>query len=169
MSIRSTAAKVRRFAKAQPKGGDKVSNGTALLPGIDGRSPVARRYRAISVAIMQDVGGIEHCSEAKQQLIRRFAAASVLAENMEADLANGEPISISDHAILSSTLVRLGNRIGIERTSRDVTPPSVASYLQHLRDRDAAEAAAQRRQEPDVEQRIDALCEQHADDTGILK
>ena len=68
---------------------------------------VARRYRDISNQIVADLGGIEQCSESKQQLIRRFAAAACIAENMEADLANGKEIDIVAHAQLSSTQVRL--------------------------------------------------------------
>jgi hypothetical protein len=55
-------------------------------------------------------------------LIRRFAAAAVLAEQMEARLARGEEIDINEHATLSSTQVRLASRIGIDRIPRDVTP-----------------------------------------------
>ena len=61
-------------------------------------------------------------SEARAQLIRRFAAAAVLAEQMEARLANGEQIEIAEHAILSSTLVRLAQRIGINRVPKDISP-----------------------------------------------
>ena len=63
----------------------RVSNGKDLLPDIDGRSMVARRYRDIASAIVSDQGGFDHCSESRKQLIRRFAAASVLAEQMEAN------------------------------------------------------------------------------------
>jgi hypothetical protein len=58
-----------------------------LLPDVDGRSAIARRYRDIVSAILVDQGGADQCSEARKQLIRRFAAASVLAEQMEAALA----------------------------------------------------------------------------------
>jgi hypothetical protein len=68
-------------------------------------------------------------SEARQQLIRRFAAASVLAEEMEARLANGAQIDINEHATLSSTLVRLASRIGIDRIARNITP-TLNEYLQ---------------------------------------
>ena len=40
---------------------------------------VARRYRNTSTAILIDQGGMEQCSESRKQLIRRFAAAAVLA------------------------------------------------------------------------------------------
>jgi hypothetical protein len=100
----------------------RVSNGRDLLPNVDGRSLIARRYRDISNAILVDQGGIDQCSESRLQLIRRFAAASVLAEQLESRLANGEQIDITEHATLSSTLVRLAQRIGIDRVPRDVTP-----------------------------------------------
>jgi hypothetical protein len=72
-------------------------------------------------AILVDQGGADLCSESRLQLIRRFAAAAVLAEQLESRLANGEQIDIAEHATLSSTLVRLAQRIGIDRVARDVT------------------------------------------------
>jgi hypothetical protein len=44
---------------------------------------------------------------------------------MEARLANRHSINITDHALLSSTLVRLAQRIGIDRRSRNITPSPV--------------------------------------------
>jgi hypothetical protein len=106
----------------------RVSNGSDLLPGIDGRSATARRYRDICGAILVDQGGIDQCSESRKQLVRRFAAAAVLAENLEAALARGEDIDINQHALLCSTLTRLAVRIGINRTPRDLTP-TLSEYL----------------------------------------
>jgi hypothetical protein len=106
----------------------RVSNGRELLPNVDGRSLIARRYRDVVGAILADQGGEDRCSESRRQLIRRFAAAAVLAEQLEARLANGEQIDIAEHATLSSTLVRLASRIGIDRVPRDVTP-SLREYL----------------------------------------
>ena len=81
----------------------RISSGKDLLPNVDGRSVVARRYRDISSQIVADMGGIERCSESRIQLIRRFAAAACIAEQMEARLANGEEIDIGEHALLCST------------------------------------------------------------------
>jgi antitoxin (DNA-binding transcriptional repressor) of toxin-antitoxin stability system len=50
-------------------------------------------------------------------LIRRFAAAAVLAEQLEARIARGEEITLTDHALLCSSLVRLAQRIGNRQTS----------------------------------------------------
>ncbi len=105
----------------------RVSNGHDLLPGVDGRSLIARRYRDISNALTIDQGGSD-LSEARLQLIRRFAAAAVLAEQMEARLARGETIDIGEHALLVSTLVRVAQRIGIDRIPKNVVP-TVAEYL----------------------------------------
>jgi hypothetical protein len=53
---------------------------------------------------------------------RRFAAAAVIAEELEAKLARGEAIDIAEHALLCSTLVRVARQIGVNRIVRDVTP-----------------------------------------------
>src|SRR5262249_24050054 len=111
----------------------RVSNGAAILPDVAGGSTVDRRYPVIrrqsSSDTSADMGGRSHCAEARLKRIRRFAAAAVLAEQMEARLANGHPIDITDHALLSSTLVRLAQRIGIDRRSRNTTP-SLSEYLE---------------------------------------
>src|ERR1019366_3870148 len=96
---------LKERAKSHAK--SRVSNGKDILPNVDGRSVVARRYRDISNSIFTDQGGVERCSEARQQLIRRFSACSVIAEQMEAALARGEKFDITEHSTLSSTLVRL--------------------------------------------------------------
>jgi hypothetical protein len=77
---------------------------------------------------MVDQGGPDRCSESRQQLIRRFAAAAVLAEQLEASLARGEKIDITEHALLVSTLVRVAQRIGIDRIPKMIVP-TLNEYL----------------------------------------
>jgi hypothetical protein len=120
-----------------------VSNGKDVLPHCDGRSLIARRYRDVASAILADQGGAHQCSESRQQLIRRFAAAAVLAEQMEARLANGEEINIAEHALLCSTLVRIGHRIGLARIPREVVDPALEIYERALREGDDAEVEAE--------------------------
>ena len=105
-----------------------MTNGKEVLPGVDGRSIVGRRYRDIADAITQDQGGAERCAEARIQLIRRFSACAVMAEQIEAKLALGKTIDIAEHAQLTSAMVRVATRIGINRRVRNVTP-SLAEYL----------------------------------------
>ena len=112
--------------KAQAR--SRISNGRDVLPDVDGRSLIARRYRDIMSAVASDQGGAEHLSEARLQLIRRFSATSVLAEQLEALLARGEEINIREYSLLVSTMVRVAQRIGIDRVPRDVMA-SLAEYL----------------------------------------
>jgi hypothetical protein len=72
---------------------------------------------------------MDSCSETKIQLIRRFSAAAVLAESLEARLANGEQIDIAEHALLSSTLVRIAQRIGMNRRAKTIVP-TLSEYLE---------------------------------------
>ena len=131
--VDGTASEVVRSSKDSarkvlpPKSKSRISNGADLLPGIDGRSLTARRYRDLLSAVLVDQGG-DRCSEARRQLVRRFAAAACLAEQLEARLVNGETISIQEHATLSSTLVRLASRIGIDRRQKDISP-TLSDYL----------------------------------------
>jgi hypothetical protein len=53
----------------------------------------------------------------------------VLAEEMETKLANGEEIDIAQHALLCSSLVRLAQRIGIGRRSRNITPQTTLADM----------------------------------------
>jgi len=106
----------------------RVTNGQDLLPGIDGRSPMARRYRDIAAALVGDSAGIDQIAEARLQLIRRFSAACVMAEAMEAELVMGKSIDVTEHSLLSSTLVRLASRLGIDRRSK-VIGSTLSDYL----------------------------------------
>ena len=49
--------------------------------------------------------------------------------DMEAKLVGGENIDLQEYSQLSSTLVRLAQRIGIDRRARNVTP-TLAEYLE---------------------------------------
>lgn len=137
------------LVRHKPTARSRVSNGSDLLPGIDGRSAIARRYRDILAALASDQGGADRMGEARTQLCRRFAALAVQAEAMEARLASGETIDLQQHTLLCSTLTRLASRIGIERRAKDVTLP--------LRERWALEAQAEGEDTPDEEERTDDL------------
>lgn len=106
----------------------RVSNGKTLLDGVDARSAVARRYRDVAAQLVSDQGGIDRCSETRVQLLRRFAACAVLAEETEASLLNGEPINVTEYALLVSTMVRVATRVGLGRRAKDVMP-TLAKYL----------------------------------------
>lgn len=116
-------------------GKSRVTNGAEVLPGIDGRSLLARRYRDISMAIAADQGGEDRLAEVRAQLIRRFSAVSVLAEEAEARMARGEKIDVAEHALLCSSAVRIASKIGINRRLKEVVP-SLEAYLETREEQD---------------------------------
>ena len=67
--------------------------------------------------------------QSRLQLIRRFSAAACLAEQLEAKLANGAEISIAEHALLTSSMVRVAQRIGIDRLPKNIAP-NLRDYLE---------------------------------------
>ena len=72
----ATVASKTPYRVRQPRARSRLSNGTRgmVLPGIDQRSAIARRYRDVICAIIADLGGESRLSEARLQLIRRFSA-----------------------------------------------------------------------------------------------
>jgi hypothetical protein len=135
----------------------RVANGTVVLPRgptarrggigaarVERTSVQVRRYREIFQAVCADQGGVERMSEVRLRLARRLTAASVMAEDLERKHVNGEAIDVEQHALLASTSLRLGGRLGLERVAKDV--PSLSEYLAGLRAEDeaASEAATDR-------------------------
>lgn len=101
----------------------KVTNGSKLfLPGVDGRSAVARRARDIFDAICSDLGGHDRLSEAQTQLVRRAAMISIQCEQLEAIAAAGREIDLDVFGKLTDRLGRTLQRLGLKRQPRDITP-----------------------------------------------
>ena len=116
----------------------RVSNGADILPNVDGRSLVARRYRDILSALISDAGGAEQLSAVGLHLRRRFSATCALADDMEARSVNGEQIDVTQHALLVSSSVRLARQIGVARIPKNITP-TLDEYLQRRSTVEAAE------------------------------
>lgn len=126
MANRSSVVR-KPIAELPPKLRSRVGNGRDLLPNIDGRSAPARRAKEIQWSIIGDLGGAEQLSETRLQLVRRFAMAVVMVEQIEAQLIEGGTIDIEQHAKLSATLVKLSQRIGLGRHAKTI--PSLQEYL----------------------------------------
>ena len=112
----------------------RVSNGTAILPGVDGRSTWVRRLRDLIALHLSDLGGEDATSEAERSIVRRIATLTVELERMESGFATaGEalPAQIDLYQRTANSLRRLLESIGLKRVPRDVTP-SVADYVAHI-------------------------------------
>jgi len=114
----------------------RVTNGSRLflrLPGVDGRSPIARRARDIYDQLCVDLGGHDMLSEAQVQLARRCALISIRCEEMEAESVAGQHIDLDLYGKLTDRLGRCLQRLGIKRVPRDVSlTPTVDAYIEHV-------------------------------------
>lgn len=57
--VQRKSAGSRPVEARKSHGRSRISNGRDLLPDIDGRSPIARRYKDIAAAILVDQGGAD--------------------------------------------------------------------------------------------------------------
>ena len=95
---------------------------TAFLEGVDGRSVIARRFRDLVAAIVEDLGGAEAITEGELQLVRRAASLCVQCELLEAEAARGAALEVDSYVKLVNALNRTLGSIGLKRRPRDVTP-----------------------------------------------
>jgi hypothetical protein len=108
-------------------GRSRLTNHVDLLPGMNGNNPQARRFRDLVNGFVADMGGIDRCSEVKIGLLRRLAATTVLSEQIEARMIEGQEVDIGTLCTLASTCMRLSVRLGLERVQKQV--PSLDQYL----------------------------------------
>jgi hypothetical protein len=115
----------------------RVSNRSRILPGVDGRSATARRFRDICRSYELEAGG--DVSEVERDLIRQAAGLVVRGEQMQAALIRGEPVNNDELVRISSTAKRLLETI---RTKADKRKPSGQGLLQQYLADKAAQAGA---------------------------
>jgi hypothetical protein len=126
------ASRHRKVGVKTKSTSSKVTNGSKLfLPGVDGRSAIARRTRDIFDAICGDLGGQDTLSEAQTQLVRRASWISIQCEELESRGVQGERIDLELFGRLTDRLGRTLQRLGLKRVPRDVTP-NVDDYIAHL-------------------------------------
>jgi hypothetical protein len=112
-------------------GRSRVTNGTTLLLGVDGRSAWIRRCKDLIAEHLVDLGGEDNASAAERSIIRRASVLTVELEQLEAKFATAGQSSSEDLDLYQRTaggLRRLLEAIGIQRRPRDVTP-TLDQYL----------------------------------------
>jgi isopentenyldiphosphate isomerase len=85
-----------------------------------------RRYKEVLAQLVTDVGGDP--TEAQLQIARRAATFVVWCEEVEASMANGQPIDIAEFTTATNALRRLLVDLGLERRQKDITP-DLSSYI----------------------------------------
>jgi hypothetical protein len=114
----------KRAADPKAYGRSRVSNGSTLLPGIDGRSPWVRRCRDIIAAHLSDLGGKDNTSAAERSIIRRIAVLTTELEMLEKNFATSgqaDPDALDLYVRASGNLRRLLEAIGLQRRAKEVT------------------------------------------------
>lgn len=97
----------------------RITNGSQLLAGIDGRSAPARRYRDLCLSLADDLGGAATLTEAQSALVRQAAAMIVQSERLQADVIRGETVDCEQLTRLANAATRILSRLGIKRTARE--------------------------------------------------
>ena len=113
----------------------RITNGSAFLPGIDGRSVWVRRAKDLNAQHVADLGGPDNVSAAERSITRRIAVLSVELENLEMRFANAGSASAVDldlYQRVANTLRRLLEAIGLQRRAKDITPPDALHYTRDL-------------------------------------
>src|SRR5277367_6473666 len=105
-----------------PRLRSRVSNGSKMVAGVDGRSVEARRYRDITMALADDLGGASHLTTAQGALVRQAAAMIVQSEKLQGEVLRGEVVDCEQLTRLANAATRILSRLGLKRTV--VHPPS---------------------------------------------
>jgi hypothetical protein len=130
-----------------PTARSRISNGSAILDGIDGRSREARRFRDVLGEIVSDLGGHDMLSEGQRQLARRCAMLAVECEKIEALGVAGQTIDLEQYGQLTDRIGRCFQRLGLERRAKDVGTPSLSDLVrledEERRQEEAAARAAE--------------------------
>ena len=106
----------------------RITNGTRLLAGVDGRSATARRFRDLIVDLVAEVG--DGLSTSEFGLIRQAAAMTLHAELLQASIVRGEAVSADELIRLSSEARRI--LASLRRRGPAKSRSGVAEYLNSL-------------------------------------
>ena len=106
----------------------KKSFSLVTLANIDHRTDAYKLFRGIVKGITADLGGEDRLTTLEGSLIQGYASAHVRMIDLTARQLVGD--ELTDFAELTSaisSLVRIANRLGVQRRPREVTP--LSSYL----------------------------------------
>src|SRR5262249_25002716 len=95
----------------------RITNGTALLPGVDGRSPWVRRCKDVIRAHLSDLGGEDNTSAAERSIVRPAAVLTTELERLEAQFAvagEADAETLDLYARTAGNLRRLLESVGLQ-------------------------------------------------------
>jgi hypothetical protein len=104
----------------------RITNGSKLLHGIDGRSAQARRFRDLVAQFSADLG--DELSAAELSLIKIAASLVVQGEQHAARIVRGETVDADESVRLANVANRLLQTLMAKRAKRK-PGPSLQQYL----------------------------------------
>ena len=104
----------------------KVTNGTRLLIGVDGRSPTARRFRDLVHAYEAE---FESVTEVDRNLIRQAALLALKSEQLQAAVVRGERV---DTETITNLAGQLRRTLADMKRKAEATTPAPTSILEQL-------------------------------------
>lgn len=133
---------------AQPKQGPRrrhVRSRPQLLDRreLDGRTNAAKIFDRWAVAIENDLGGHDHLSSIEHALKEAFVGAYIILNNLNTRMLLGQQIDFAEHAAAVSAMTKVASRLGVKRIARDVSVPSLHTYLAQRRNDDAINSEAE--------------------------
>jgi hypothetical protein len=121
-AVENSSADRTAVVRRKDRQKSRITNGSALLPGVDGRSPWVRRCKDVLAAHLSDT---PDASAAEHSIIRRASVLTVELERMERQFAlagEADPEQLDLYARVSANLRRLLEAVGLQRRARDVGP-----------------------------------------------
>jgi hypothetical protein len=97
----------------------RITNGSALLPGVDQRGAWIRRCKDV---LAQHLGDKPDATAAEQAIIRRAAVLIVECERLERQFAlagEADPMTLDLYGRVAGNMRRLLESVGLERRARD--------------------------------------------------
>ena len=130
-------ANPKRTPESRKKSGRaRITNGSELLPSVDGRSIWAQVFRDTLDAMVNHCGGQDVISEPKRMISRRSSVLEVELLHMEDQMAQvrasggiPEPALLDLYSRLSNTQRRHLEAIGIDKAVIDITPSAAKELL----------------------------------------
>src|ERR1700733_641059 len=89
-----------------PRLRSRVTNGSKMVAGLDGRTAVARRFRDLQISYADDLGGAAVLTEAQRTLIAQTATLQVQAERVQAAVLNGDSVDAEQLTRLANSVAR---------------------------------------------------------------
>jgi hypothetical protein len=124
----------------------RITNGSALLPGADGRSAWVRRCKDIIAEHLADMSGVDNTSAAERSIVRRAAVLTTELEMLEARFAaagQADATSLDLYIRASGNLRRLLEAVGLHRRAKDIGP-TLGELLRQDHERQQLQAAKER-------------------------